>query len=314
MASEVSRNPVRGSTGGSEVEERYEERLEALEERNRELREENERLRSITGPRVTYRRAAVLLLLVSAAATVGAFLYPESRDVLIGVAGTGAFGTVLIGMLVRDWLLSASVGRAIYDTLWRNETRIASRLGVAEATRYVPTGRESLGVRLYLSRSLEDPVPPPAALDSTVTTVDDHYALLLEPTGSEFVAVFERTNGGLPDDVRAASVALREAVVDLFELAVGAEVVDLEVSGEDERNRVRVRVWGSVLGDASRLDHPIRSFLGVALARIVDVPVESEAWTEDSGNAVLVFRWGEVPGMPERGDPSDAPAGGDRNP
>ena len=276
----------------SEEEDHPSTRVSELEKRISELEAENERLQRILRPRVTYRQAVVLLILVSAVAAVGAFLYPESRDVLIAIAGTGAFGAILLGMLVQEWLLSASVSRAIYDTLWQNETRIASRLGVTEMSRYVPTAEESLGVRLYLSQSLEDPLPPPASLNPPVVTVDDHYALFLEPTGREFVAIFERTNGDLPEDVRIASVALREAVTEQFELAIGAEVVDLEVSDGIGRSQMRVRVWGSVLGDAARLDHPIRSFLGVALAKIVGEPIESEAWTEDNGNTVLVFRWG----------------------
>lgn len=289
MASEFSTRSDGVSSGGNVPEDR----IEALEERNRKLELENERLRSVTGPKVSYRRAVILLLLIATAAGGGTVLYPDSRDVLLGIAGTGAFGAVLLGMLVQEWLLSASVGRAIYDTLWENETRIASRLGVAETSRYVPTGDESLGVRLYLSRSLDDPIPSSEALASTVVTVDDHYALLLEPTGGEFVTLLERSNGDLPEDLQAATVVLREAVVDLFELAVGAEVVNLEVSDGSE-NRLRFRVAGSVLGDASRLDHPIRSLLGVALARIVDQPVESEAWTQDNGNTVFVFRWNEA--------------------
>jgi len=289
MASEVSTDLEETSTGSEGSESA--ERIAALEERNRELEIENERLRSVTGPRVTYRRAAVLLLLVSAAAVGGTVVYPESRDVLIGIAGTGAFGAVLLGMLVQGWLLSASIGRALYDALWENESRIAARLGVEDTSRYVPSGRDSLGVRLYLSRSLDDPIPSPEALASTVVTVEDHYALLLKPTGCEFVDILERTNGDLPEDLRVATVVLREAVVDLFELAVGVEFVDLELSDGGE-NRMRVRVAGSVIGDAARLDHPIRSFVGVALARIVGEPVESEAWTEANGNTVLVYRWG----------------------
>lgn len=304
MASQAEMNPE-GTSGRTDLQDR----LEALEERNRELEMENERLRSVTGPKVFYRRAAILLILVSAVATAGAFLYPDSRDVLIGVAGTGAFGAILLGMLVQEWLFSASVTRAIYDTLWRSERQIASRLGVAETSRYVPTGSDSLGVRLYLSRSTEDPIPPADSLGSTVVTVEDHYTLLLEPTGKEFVEIFERTNGDLPGDVRNAAVVLREAVIEQFELAIGAEVVDLELTNGSGRNRLRVRVWGSVLGDASRLDHPIRSFFGVGLAGIVGEPVESEAWTEESGNSVLVFRWSGT----HTAGPSE-PADRDRNP
>jgi len=301
MASEISTDLEGASSGRGRSES--EERIAALEERNRELETENERLRSVTGPRVTYRRAAVLLLLIAAAAAGGTVVYPESRDVLIGIAGTGAFGAVLLGMLVQEWLLSAAVGRALYDTLWENESRIAARLGVEDTSRYVPSGRDSLGVRLYLSRSPDDPIPSPEALASTVVTVEDHYALVLKPTGSEFVDILERTSGDLPEDLQVAGVVLREAVVDLFELAVGVEFVDLDLSDGGE-NRMRARVAGSVIGDAARLDHPIRSFVGVALARIVDEPVESEAWTEENGNTVLVYRWetdGSEPGEDVQG-------------
>lgn len=284
-----------------------EKRIGALEERNRELRVENERLRSVTGPRVTYRQGAVLFTLVSAAAVAGTVLYPESRDVLIAVAGVGVFGAVLFGILVQEWLLSASISRALYDTLWRNERRIASRLRVDEASRYVPSGVDSIGVRLYLSRSFDDPIPSGASLDSTVLTVDDRYTLLLEPTGKELVDVFERTNGALPDDIQAAAVTLREAVVQEFDLAVGAEIADLRLSTDGGQNRLRVRVWGSVLGDATRLDHPIRSFIGVGLARLVEAPIESEAWTDDNDNAVLVFSWGG--GELDRVGTAEEPAG-----
>ena len=272
-----------------------EERVEALEERVRELEATNERLRSVNGPRVTYRAAVILLLLVSAVAAGGTVIYPGSRDVLIGIAGTGAFGAVLLGMLVQERLLSASVSRALYDTLCRNESRLASRLRVAECSRYVPNGRDSLGVRLYLTRSLEDPIPPSESLDSTVVTVNDHYALLLEPTGHELVDLFERTDNELPGTVELATVVLREAVVQQFEIADSVEVVDLEFADGSGRNRMRVRVWGSVLGDAARLDHPIRSLVGVALARIVDSPVESEARAEDEGSALLTSRWSGDP-------------------
>lgn len=291
MASEYNTGSKEAAPEGADSDPDFEERIVTLEEQNRELKAENERLRSFSGSHVTYRRGAVLFILISATAAGGTVLYPGSRDVLIGIAGTGAFAAVLLGMFVQEWLLSASVGRAIYDTLWRNETRLASRLGIDGASRYVPTDQESLGVRLYLSRS-DDPIPSSESLASTVIAVDDHYALLLEPTGNELIATFERANGELPDDLHSAVVVLRESIVDLFELAVGAEVVDLDVLDGSE-NRLRFRVAGSVLGDAARLDHPIRSLIGVALARIVDEPVESEAWTEDNGNTVLVYRWTE---------------------
>ena len=287
-----------GSTGAGEGSE-LEERVETLEERNRELEAENERLRSITGPWMTYRRASVLLVLLSAVALAGTVVYPGSRTLLLGIAGTGAFGAVLLGALIRERFLSAPVSGAIYDTLWRNETRLASRLRVAETERYVPNDRDSLGVRLYLTRSLEDPIPPSESLDSTVFELEDHYALLLDQTGRAFVELYERTNEDLPETVQLATVVLREAVVQEFELADSVDIVDLEFADGPGRNRMRVRVWGSVLGDAARLDHPIRSFVGVALARIVDSPVESEARAEDEGSALLTFRWSGDP--PETG-------------
>jgi hypothetical protein len=267
-----------------------------LEARIDELEAENERLKTVVGPRVTYRRAAVLLILIAAAAAGATTVYPESRDVLIGIAGTGAFGAVLLGTLVQERLVSASVGRAIYDVLWENEFRIANRLRIAETSRYVPTDEESLGVRLYLTRSFEDPLPPSESMDSTVVTVGDHYGMLLEPTGREFLAELVRTNGDLPGNVRVAQVLLREAIAQQFELADSVEVVDLAFPDEAGRNRMTVRVWGSVLGDAARLDHPIRSFIAVSLARIVGEPIEAEGTTEENGSALLTFRWdGEPP-------------------
>ena len=207
-----------GSTGAGEGSE-LEERVEILEERNRELEAENERLRSITGPWMTYRRASVLLVLLSAVALAGTVVYPGSRTLLLGIAGTGAFGAVLLGALIRERFLSAPVSGAIYDTLWRNETRLASRLRVAETSRYVPNDRDSLGVRLYLTRSLEDPIPPSESLDSTVFELEDHFALLLDPTGRAFVELYERTNDDLPESAQLATVVLREAVVQEFEHA-----------------------------------------------------------------------------------------------
>lgn len=296
MASEYNMDANGAAPDGTDSD--LEKRIEALEKKNRSLKAENEQLRSVAGSRLTYRRAAILFVLISATAAGGAVVYPDSRDVLIGIAGTGAFGAVLLGILVQEWLISASVGRAIYETLWQNERQLASRLGTDGVSRYLPPDEGSLGVRLYLSRSLDDPTPPSDSLASSVISVDDHYALLLEPTGNEFIAILERTNGDLPEDIQAATAVLKEAIVDLFELAVGAEVADLDLS-EGSENRVRFRVAGSVLGDAARLDHPIRSIIGVALARIADEPVESEAWTEDNGVSVFVYQWHDAREPPD---------------
>lgn len=288
---------------GTRTEERGSDR-KRLEDRVRELESENERLRTVTGSRRRYRAGVILLSLLAMVAVGGTVVYPESRDVLIGIAGTGAFAAVLLGTLVRGRVLSASVGRAIYDVMWENEVEIASRLGADETARYVPTGEEPPDVRLYLSRSVEDPIPPSESLTATVVRIDERFGLLLEPTGQRFLDLFERTNGGLPDRVAPATPVLREAVVQQFELADYVEVVETDLSEDSGRNRLAVRVRGSVLGDASRLDHPIRSFIAVALARIVNRPVTSEGSTDANGSTTLTFQWNSEPPV-RAAEPSD---------
>ena len=269
-----------------------------LQARIQALESENERLRAVTRSRLTYRTALVLLVLVAALAVGGTAVYPGARAVLIGIAGIGAFSAVLLGMLVQERFLPASVGQAIYDAMWENEVGIASRLGVAETSRYVPTGGESPEVRLYLSRSLEDPIPATEALTGTTTRIDEHFGLLLEPTGRGFLDLFERTNGELPDRVELVTTRLREAVVQQFELADRVEVVETDLAEESAENRFTVQIWGSVLGDATRLDHPIRSFIAVALARTVNRPVIAEGSTDENGSSTLTFRWSSEPSDP----------------
>ncbi|SEO83459.1 hypothetical protein SAMN05216388_102076 [Halorientalis persicus] len=255
-----------------------------------DLESENERLQSRLETRVTYRRAAALLLAFAAVAVGAVQVFPSERDVLFALAGTGTFGAVLLLTLTAEQLLPARAVRSVCETTSRNRAAIAHALGADGPIRYVPT--ETGVARLYVAATERDSIPPAETLTSTVVDEDGYYGIALEPTGRDLLTEVRQQSGDLPEDVDSALPMLFEAATDLFEFAETVKTINYSEPAESGRTEVTIKVVDNTVGTPTGIDHPIRSLVGVGLTTVVDGPVETRATTDDDGEPLLIFGWG----------------------
>ncbi|WP_323191078.1 hypothetical protein [Halostella sp. PRR32] len=260
------------------------------------LREENERLRRsyALARRSSYRRSALGLAAVGVLATVGAVLFPTSRDVLLALGGTGLFGAVLTYYLTPERFVAADVGTAVYGAMADTEGAIVDDLGLTDRTVYVPTGASNPEAWLFVPQHAEYEIPDGDALAAPFVVGDEpsERGVSIRPTGSPLVREFDAVRTGDPGDDPAAVVdQFADAVTEQFELA---ESLNADVS-PDER-RATVGVTDSAFGGVDRFDHPIPSVLAVGLAGALDAPVVAETTSGDAERAdyLVTLRWPET--------------------
>lgn len=247
------------------------------------LETENDRLRNeyVRAQQTRYRQTALGLAALGVVAAVGGLLFAQARTVLFALAGTGAFLGLLTYYLAPEQFLPASLGRAVYETLARNERTITSELGLHEDRVYVPVDPET--VRLFVPQRHHYDVPDPDALaDVFVVTDDDRRrGLSLAPTGEGLVEQFERAaTGGLDDDPVGLATQVSDALVEQFELVESAEP-DVDPAG----GRATIAVSGSAFGAVDQFDHPAVSVLATAFARQLERPVTAEVQSGEDDRA-----------------------------
>lgn len=265
------------------------------------LREENRRLREAYAHsrRTSYRRTALGLLLVGAAAGVGAWLFPSVRQVLVVLAAVGAFGGVLTYYLTPEGFVATSVSERVYAALSESIEGLLDELGLSESRIYVPTdGRTA--ARLFVPQNEGDALPEAAALDDVLVVGDNGTrGVSLRPTGDTLFREFERALAEpFADAPEVAVEQLADALVENFEIASGT-AVDADPDGTPRR--VTVRAFGTAYGRAERPDNPVASLLGVGLARAVGAPVSVDTGFDDDA-LVVTCRW--------RADGEGAPGAG----
>ncbi|GAB6878830.1 hypothetical protein JCM17823_11040 [Halorubrum gandharaense] len=237
-------------------------RVAVLEEENRQLRDEYARART-----VTYRKTALGLGGLGIVGVLGALLFPDARDVLFALGGTGLFAAVLTYVLTPERFVAASVGARVFRTLARDRDAVVDELGLAGDPVYVP-GED---VRLFVPRSTKGPIPDPKALGEFFVVPDDPQrgGVAFHPTGADLLAEFTETSSAtIESKPTAVAAVLGEAVVELFELADG-----VEYAVDADTDRVTFEVDGIMLGDPTAIDHPVVSFLAVGLVSMLDEPV-----------------------------------------
>ena len=260
-----------------------------LETENEQLRTEYARLQQ-----TQYRQTAIALVGVGLVAALGGLLLPSARTVLLALGGTGVFLGVLTYYLSPERFLSASVGRAVYETTASNQAGIVAELGLSEARLYVPVGEAD--VRLYVPASPSEPLPDDDdALGERFVVTDEARGVAFEPSGQALLADIEQA---LTDDLGSepAAVArqLREALVEQFELVDSAEQ-SVPDESDREAGELTVGVEGSAYGPLERFDHPVASVLAVGLARALDAPVAVAVDPDgnDRVDATVTCRWPE---------------------
>lgn len=274
----VEGNAPTNQTYDMDNEEDLKAQLHVLREENRQLREEYLRAK-----RANYRRTAVGLILLGLVGVAGGLLFPDARDVLLALGGTGLFAGVLTYVLTPEQFVPASVGSRIFRSLVRDRTAIVSELGLSGSEVYVP-GSEP---RLFVPHHDTEQLPTEDALTNFFVVPEDDACrgISFHPTGSALLTELEENQ---PESVgttpsRIASHA-GDAVVELFELADGIGY-DVEADG----GRVTFEVDGTRYGPGSSLDNPIVSFLGVALATGLEVPVRPSV--TDTDPLVVTYRF-----------------------
>lgn len=249
------------------------------------LKSENKRLREVgpeeDGPE--YRRAALLFLGTSALAGGASTVFPEARDVLIGLAGIGVFAAILLVTVTSERFVSARLADSIYETLSRNQEDIAAALGLEGDPVYIPT---TSGVVLTVTDSYRTVLTITEESESVSRSDGEIQSLLLQPIGLSLLRTLERTGKQLPNEVEDLVAMLTEAVEEQFELV---DNVKMTGSGNEW---LTIQLSGSVIGDANGLDHPVVSLFAVCLATVNDGPVSVETTTASTEDPLITFQWG----------------------
>lgn len=260
--------------------------LEVLREENRRLREE-----FAAAKRTQYQQSALLLVGVGLLAAVAGLLFPNAREVLLALGGTGVFVGILTYYLTPEQFLPASVGRDVYAALARNEADLVAELGLQDATVYVPLTESASDVRLFVPQHAEYTIPDGDVLGDVFVVTDDERerGVSLEPTGATLFSEFERAlTGDLGDDAATLATQLTDALVEQFEL-VGSTETDVDADG----GRVTVGITDSTYGPVDQFDHPLVSVLAVGFARGLEQSITTEVEGSDDGRVDyrITCRW-----------------------
>lgn len=288
----MSESPLtKDSEDGDETRRVAENRLaqiELLAEENRRLREEYVRARQSN-----YRRTALGLLAVGAVSGLAALAFPQTRDVLFALAGTGLFAAVLTYYLTPERFIAASVGERVYAAFAATGDELVSELGLRDERVYAPASADDeafAGVRLFVPRRSDYSVPDPERLQSLFVVADDEreQGISVPASGASLYREFRRT---MVDDLSNRADRLAVQLVD--GLIEGFEVAETEAPDLDtERGRVTVEVSETAYGAVDQFDHPVPSFLAVGLADRLGTPVTVETRVvEDGESSVVTCSW-----------------------
>lgn len=259
--------------------------LDVLESENDQLRREYVRART-----AQYRRSATALALLGLLALGGAWAFPESRQVLLALGGTGLFGAALTYFLTPERFIAASVAERVHEAHAANQRALLAELDLEGERVYVPTPDATGPARLFLPASADYEVPERADAVLLADEGETGRGVALVPTGGELYEAFEATVTGDPAGQPAAlATQLADAAVETFELASAAAA-----DPDREGGRIVLTVEEPAFGDLDAPDHPVVSLVGAGLAVELDRPVSARVEGGDAGrgDAVrIVYDW-----------------------
>lgn len=259
--------------------------VEELRAENRRLREEYARVQG-----TVYRRSAAALLALGVIAVLGGYLLPIGTDLLFILGAIGLFSGVMTWFLTPERLVTATVGRSVYDSVADTGTRLRAELGLRETSVYVPVDKgtgDGVPIRLFVPQSSSYELPASDALASLFVLPDSRSrrGIAMRPTAATLVREFETAVDGVADDPTDLGAQLADALVEQFELVDSAEP-EIDADG----GRLTVVIYGSAYDDVSSFDHPVPSFLGTGVALGLDHPVTVDT-TESGGRTLVTCRW-----------------------
>ena len=267
-------------------------RVELLERENERLRDQYARTR-----RASHHRAALSLAAIGVVAALGGIVFPATRGILFGLAGTGLFVAVLTYYLTPERFIAAVVGERVYESTATAGEELVADLGLTDIAVYVPsagTATESFGgVRLFVPLHRDYVVPDGSELDAPFVVTGDERGrgLSFPPTGASLLRELQLTlDGDLAADPETLVAQLRDALVEEFELVDG-----VTVEFDEADDRVTVGVRGSAYGPVTRFDHPVASFVATGLAAGLDAPVRVETVETDGsqGEYLVTCDWSD---------------------
>jgi hypothetical protein len=255
--------------------------LDLLREENQQLR--TERRRAL---QARHRQTAIGLAGLGLVALAGAAVFVDVRDVLLALAGVGLFSGLLVYYLAPERFIAATVGDAAYDAYARTGNDLVFDLGLSDHRVYVPTSRDA---RLFVPQYDDYGVPSGEDLEGVVVVSEAERTrgIAFHPTGAGLYREFEQSRAGDPaTDPETLAGQLADAVVEAFELADAA-------TGDVGTGRLSVAVTNPVYGSVDEFDHPVASFVGVAVARTLDRPVELDVSTDEEvvGDWIITVTW-----------------------
>lgn len=265
---------------------------ESLRRRVERLEAENTRLRQAYGRAVetTHRRTAGGFALIGVAAAVAALLFPDTRGVLVALAGTGLFAAVVTLYLSPERFIAADVGERVFAAQARNNRRLVEELGVSDHRLYLPAEGDPAAV-LFVPQ-YDDYTLPEGPFESMLVVPEDDRArgVAFVPTGASLYDSFERT---LTESVADRPGPLLEQVSET--LAASFELIDAtDVDIAPDGTGADIAVYGSVYGSGTRFDDPVCSVFAVGLAAALDRPVELDVRDRPGDDGYVVsLRWAD---------------------
>ncbi|MFP8956797.1 hypothetical protein ACLI4Y_08715 [Natrialbaceae archaeon A-CW3] len=284
LQDDASMAPESTQSTDGEADDRLElvAQLEVLAEENRRLQEAYARSRQSQ-----YRQTAYGLAILGLVAIFGGLLFPDGREVLFALGGTGLFGGLLTYYLMPTQFVAADLSERMYATMATNYAALADELGLRDERIYVPAGDSTLA-RLFVPQRAEYDLPED--FSRPIVTGESQRGLVLTPTGTGLFREFERTL-----DAELASVPtvigdqLSDGLVESLGLARSA-TADVDVDKSD--GRATVAVTESALGPVDRFDHPIASFVATGFAIGLERPITLEVAPGSTQDEWLITcRW-----------------------
>jgi hypothetical protein len=204
---------------------------------------------------------AVVLALLGAASLVGwFFLGSDPGAPLLYFGGIGLFGAILVPLLLPDRTVAPIVAEGLHEALVSTADPGTDGSDARRMAVYDPGSPPAgpAGVQVYTLETTDQDVD---LVDAGSAAVTGGSSLRSRPSGVGVYQAF--TSEAVPDvgtSTETFAWQLCRGLTDWLELATSA-TPEAETEGG-----ITVRVAGSTVPGVDRFDHPIVSFLGVALA------------------------------------------------
>lgn len=248
------------------------------------------------GRQFRYRRMGVALGLVGLVTYLLSWFYPETRELLLIIGGTGLFTAVMVFYLTPERFVPVSVSERIFEPLLENNRDIVNELGFRGPPVYVPIGEHdgSDGTRevvLFISEHEKSELPGSDVLaERTIIMDSDRRGFAVRPSAISLIRNFTASvSSGLNNNPPQLTAQLTDGLTNSLEF-IGSATEEIR---QDE-NRATFRISSPCYSNLDRIDNPIPSFIGTGLAAGLGSPVEvtvRESPEDEVGDWVIDCTW-----------------------